>query len=81
MSKDQQSAVLKAAAQIEKKQWAAVRIEDANALEIMAKNGMKISEASPVLQKELDKMADKILNEYLEDASSDIKNIFKEYRK
>ena len=81
MDKNQQGAVLKAAAQIERKQWAAVRLEDSNALEIMSKNGMKISEASPVLQKELDKMADKILNEYLEDASSDIKNIFKEYRK
>jgi len=81
MNKDQQSAVLKAAAAIEKKQWAAVRLEDSNALEIMAKNGMKISEASPMLQKELDKMANKILNGYLEDASSDIKNIFKEYRK
>ncbi len=81
MNKNQQSAVLKAAAAIEKKQWAAVRLEDSNALEIMAKNGMKISEASPMLQKELDKMANKILNGYLEDASSDIKNIFKEYRK
>lgn len=81
MDKNQQGAVLKAAAQIEKKQWAAVRLEDSNALEVMSKNGMKISEASPVLQKELDKMANKILNEYLEDASSDIKDIFKEYRK
>ena len=81
MDKNQQGAVLKAAAQIERKQWAAVRLEDSNALEIMSKNGMKISEASPVLQKELDKMATKILNEYLEDASSDIKDIFKEYRK
>ena len=77
MDKNQQGAVLKAAAQIERKQWAAVRLEDSNALEIMSKNGMKISEASPVLQKELDKMADKILNEYLEEASSDIKDILK----
>lgn len=81
MDKTQQKAMLKAANEIEKAQWDAVRLEDKNALETMSKNGMKISEASPELKAELDKIANVVLNKYLDGANSQIKNIFKEYRK
>ena len=81
MNKNQQNALLKAADEIEKKQWVAVRAEDKNALDTMSANGMNISEASPELRKSLDKMANDMLNEYLKDAKSNIKDIFKEYRK
>ena len=51
------------------------------ALEELAKNGIKITEASPQLKKELDVIADDLLSKYLDGANSQIKAIFKEYRK
>jgi len=81
MNKNQQNSILKAAKEIEEKQWKAVRVEDQNALDTMAKNGMKISEASPALKSELDKIASDMLTKYLDGASSDVKKIFEEYRK
>lgn len=81
LDKAQQKAVLKAAKQIEESQWKAVKLEEKDALETLDKNGMKIADATPELKAELDKIANKLLEEYLEDANSDIKKIFKEYRK
>ena len=81
MNKNQQNAILRAAKEIEEKQWNAVKVEDQNALNIMSENGMNISEASPALQSELDKIASDMLSNYLDGASSDVKKIFEEYRK
>jgi len=81
LTKAQQEAMLKAAAEIEKAQWEAVKLEDKDALDTMAQNGMKISEASDELKKQLDEIASKMLTEYLADADEDTKQIFKEYRK
>lgn len=81
LSKDQQGAMLKAAAEIEKSQWAASKEEDRIALETLDKNGLKVGEASPELKAELDKIADELLTDYLKGANSQIKKIFKEYRK
>lgn len=81
LTKVQQEAMLKAAAEIEKAQWEAVKLEDKDALDTMAQNGMKISEASDELKKQLDQIASKMLTEYLADADEDTKQIFKEYRK
>ncbi|MFA9239608.1 MAG: TRAP transporter substrate-binding protein [Candidatus Paceibacteria bacterium] len=81
MDKTQQEAILKAASEIEKAQWEAVKIEDKDALDTMEKNGMRISEASDGLKKDLGVIANKMLDEYLADADEETKNIFKEYRK
>lgn len=81
LSKDQQTAMLKAASEIEDLQWAASKEENRVALEALNKNGMKVSEASNELKAELDKIAQELLNKYLDGANSQIKNIFKEYRK
>lgn len=81
LTKAQQEAMLKAAAEIEKAQWEAVKLEDKDALDTMAQNGMKISETSEDLKKQLDEIASKMLTEYLADADEDTKQIFKEYRK
>ncbi len=81
LDKAQKEALSKAAAEIEKSQWEAVRVEEKTALETLAKNGIKITEASPSLKKELDVIANELLAEYLDGADSDIKAIFKEYRK
>ncbi|PLY07623.1 MAG: ABC transporter substrate-binding protein [Arcobacter sp.] len=77
----QKDAMLKAAAEIEKAQWEAVKAEDKDALDTMANNGMHISEASDKLKKELAIIANKMLKEYLSDANKDTKKIFEEYRK
>lgn len=81
LDKNQKEAITKAAAQIEKAQWKAVKLEEKNALEVLAKNGIKIKEASPELKKQLDVIANDLLKNYLDGANSQIKSIFKEYRK
>ncbi|QKJ22524.1 TRAP transporter substrate-binding protein [Poseidonibacter lekithochrous] len=81
LSKDQKDALTRAAALIEKKQWEAVKVEEKTALETLAKNGIKINEASPELKKELDGIALELLTKYLDGANSQIQGIFKEYRK
>lgn len=81
LDKNQQKAMLKAAAEIEKAQWEAVKAEDKESLELLVANGMKVQETTPELKKELDAIALKLLTQYLEDANSDIQKIFKEYRK
>ncbi len=81
LDKSQKEALTKAASEIEKSQWEAVRMEEKTALETLAKNGIKITEASAELKKELDVIALKLLTEYLDGANSQIKAIFKEYRK
>ncbi|RXI37184.1 ABC transporter substrate-binding protein [Malaciobacter mytili] len=81
LDKNQQKAMLKAAAEIEKAQWEAVKAEDKESLDLLVANGMKVQEVTPELKKELDAIALKLLTQYLEDASSDIQKIFKEYRK
>ncbi len=81
LTKDQQSAMLKASQEIEESQWKASKEENKVALETLAKNGIAINEASPELKKELDKIANDLLTKYLDGANSQIKAIFKEYRK
>jgi len=80
LSKDQQSAMLKAAKEIEAAQWETSKQEDAIALKMLADNGMMVSEASATLKKELAAVGKKLLAEYLSDADADIKKIFKEYQ-
>jgi len=81
LDKSQKEALTKAASQIEKSQWEAVKVEEKTALEELAKNGIKITEVSPELKKELDVIANDLLTKYLDGANSQIKTIFKEYRK
>jgi len=81
LDKMQQKAMLKAAKEMEKAQWAVSKSLDKEDLAILTKNGMKISAPTPTLKKQLADVGAKMLNSYLKDASSDIKKIFKEYRK
>ena len=79
LSKSQQKALLKAAAAVEKAQWKKVKIEDKNSLKALSDNGVTIHEASSSLKKELDTMATKMLDTYLDDSNYEIEKIFKEY--
>lgn len=81
LDKSQKEALTKAASEIEKSQWEAVKVEEKTALEELNKNGIKIKEASPQLKKELDVIANDLLTKYLDGANSQIQGIFKEYRK
>lgn len=81
LSKAQQDALTKAASEVEALQWEASKKEDEVALKMLADNGMVISEPSAELKAELDKVAAKMLEEYLSDADDSIKAVFKEYRK
>jgi TRAP-type C4-dicarboxylate transport system substrate-binding protein len=81
LSKAQQDALTKAASEVEALQWEASKKEDGVALKMLADNGMVISEPSAELKAELDKVAAKMLEEYLSDADEGIKAVFKEYRK
>ena len=81
LDKNQQKAMLKAASEIEVAQWKASKEEDKVALEILAANGIIVKEASAEVKKELDNIANDLLNKYLDGANSQIKKIFKEYRK
>lgn len=81
LDKAQQEALLKAAETIEKAQWEASKTEDAVALKLISDNGVRITEASPELKKELDAVAQKMLDAYLMDADPMIKKIFTEYKK
>ena len=73
LDKSQQEAILKAADEIEKEQWEVVKSEDKDALDTMAQNGIKISEANETLKKELSIVADKLLLEYLADTDDETK--------
>jgi len=81
LSKSQQESMLKAAKEIEKAQWEESKKEDEVALKTLIDNGIKVSEESEELKKQLDSIANKMLEEYLKGANSSIKKIFEEYRK
>ncbi len=80
LSKDQQSAMLKAAKEIEAAQWKVSENLDTGNLKILADNGIKVNTPSAKLKKELAAVGEKLLKEYLSDANADIKAIFKEYQ-
>ena len=81
LDKAQQDAMLKAAKEIEKSQWEAAKNEDRVALKMLKDNGMEVSEVTPKLKAQLDKIANELLTDYLDGANSQIKAIFEEYRK
>ena len=81
LDKAQQSAMLKAAKEMEKTQWGISESIDKKNLVILMQHGMKVSTPTPKLKKQLSVVGDKMLKAYLSNASSDIKKIFKEYRK
>lgn len=81
LDKAQQNAMLKAAKEMEKIQWGISESIDKKDLVILMQHGMKVSTPTPKLKKQLSVVGDKMLKAYLSNASSDIKKIFKEYRK
>ncbi len=81
LSKSQKEAVLKAAKETEKAQWEASKKENNDALELLIKNKMNVSEPSEMLAKDLKKVGDDMFNNYIKNAKPQIKKIFEEFNK
>jgi len=80
MTPAQKKAIMRAARETEAMQWKVSKEEDAKALKTLQAHGMAVEDATPTLKKELDGIAEKMLNDYLKDAPKDVKEIFKKYR-
>jgi TRAP-type transport system periplasmic protein len=82
LSKDQQEAVLKAAAEIEKRQWKASEERTIEALSVIKEKGIQVSEQEDsALTQELDKAAGQIVSEYLSGADADTKAVVSKFVK
>ena len=79
LDENQKDAMLKAANEIEKAQWEAVKIEDKDSLNALTSNGMRVTEATPILKRQLGIIANNLLVSYLADAEPEIKDIFEKY--
>ncbi|MCG8689467.1 MAG: TRAP transporter substrate-binding protein [Desulfobacterales bacterium] len=81
MSKDQQDAILKAAAETEANQWKASESKTAEALSIIKENGFTIAEPSQALNAEMDKAAAMIVEEFAKKADKKTKAVLEAYTK
>lgn len=81
MSKDQQDAILKAAAETEANQWAASEAKTAEALSIIKENGFTIADPSDALSADMDKAAALIVEEFAEKADKNTRALLETYTK
>jgi TRAP-type C4-dicarboxylate transport system substrate-binding protein len=81
MTKDQQSAMLKAAAATEKNQWSNSEAKTLEALAVIKEKGFTIAEPSVALSKEMDTAAAKIVKTFADKADSKTKSILDKYAK
>src|SRR5690606_33742267 len=76
-----QDAVLKAAAEAEKRIWVASKEEADRTVKALGDNGMKVLMPSDSLQKELKAVGDQMVKEWVEKAGADGKTIVDAYNK
>ena len=81
MSKDQQDAILKAAAETEANQWARSEAKTVEALNIIKENGFTIAEPGAALSAEMDKAASLIVEEFAAKADKKTKALLEKYTK
>ncbi len=81
MTKDQQSAMLKAAADTEQNQWSRSEAKTLEALAVIKEKGFTIAEPSEALSKEMDTAAAKIVKTFAGKADSKTKSILDKYAK
>ncbi len=79
LSPSQQRAMLKAAKEIEQRQWANSENRNKTALEIIKQHGMKVYEPSTSLNKAMDRAAKKIIDEFLARCRGRAKRIIESY--
>ncbi|AEI13964.1 Extracellular solute-binding protein, family 7 [Flexistipes sinusarabici DSM 4947] len=81
LSDEQQKAMLKAAAETEKHQWESSEAKTKEALNVIEENGIVISQPSEKFAEQMDAAAKVIVNNYLEDASSETEKVLEKYIK
>lgn len=79
LNKDQQQAVLKAAAEVEESQWAASEQRHVDSMKAIQDNGIVVTEVSAELSNDLNQAAKQLINEFQVKASKDVQDILKKY--
>jgi TRAP-type transport system periplasmic protein len=80
LPKNQQDGILKAAAAAEPRGWDMSRQRERDADELLAKNGVTVSEPSPQLKAQLAKIGEQMASEWEKSAGADGQEILKRYR-
>jgi TRAP-type C4-dicarboxylate transport system substrate-binding protein len=80
LPKDQQDGVLKAAAAAEPRGWEMSKQREKDADELLAKNGVSVSEPSPELKGALAKIGEQMASEWEKSAGADGQAILKAYK-
>jgi TRAP-type transport system periplasmic protein len=80
LAKDEQDALIKAAATAETRGWEMSRKREKDADELLAKNGVNVSEPSPELKAALSKIGEQMAAEWEKAAGADGQAILKAYR-
>jgi TRAP-type C4-dicarboxylate transport system substrate-binding protein len=80
LPKDQQDGVLKAAAAAEPRGWEMSKQREKDADELLAKNGVSVSEPSPELKAALTKIGEQMASEWEKSAGADGQTILKAYK-
>lgn len=81
LSKEQQDAMLKAAAETEMTQWQNSQARNEEGLKVIQEHGMVVSEESDEFGKTLDEAAKKIVAEFKAEAKEDVAAILEKYSK
>jgi len=81
LNKDQQQAVLKAAAETESAQWAASEARTVEALKVIQEHNIKVSDADAALNKALDEAAAKIIAEFRKGLKPSAQKVLDRYAK
>ena len=81
LSKEQQDAILKAAAETEQMQWKNSQARNEEGLKIIQEHGMIVSEESDEFAKDLDAAAKKIVAEFKAEANKDVAAVLEKYSK
>ena len=80
LPKNQQDGIVKAAAAAEPRGWEMSRQRERDADELLAKNGVSVSEPSPQLKSALGKIGEQMAAEWEKSAGADGQEILKRYR-
>ncbi len=80
LPKNEQAAIVKAAASAEKRGWDMSKAREKEGDETLAKNGMSVNEPSPELKAELTKIGEQMAAEWQKTAGADGQAILKRYR-
>lgn len=79
LDQNQQQAMLKAAVETEKSQWAASEQRIVDAAKVIQEHGIKVSDASAALSADMDQAAKQLVGNYLKKASPEVQALLKKY--